>query len=318
MRVGIIGCGLIGQLHARLLAGLGCEIAAATDRALPRAQALAPLAFTDQEAMLATPLDLVCVCSPTPFHRDAVLAAAAHGRHVFLEKPMAETLDDALRMQAACDAAGVRLGLGFKMRFETLFATTRRLAAQGAIGRPRFLTLSFVQPVPPGERVWYVDVGVLRDMMVHPFDLACWWMDGAPEWVAARTARELGRAGEDKGFVTLGFPGGGNASLTAGYLEGYPDIAGRDDIVFQLVGEGGYILGQRPGRLTLVDHAGAREVPVPPVDAFQAELSAFLDAMRRGDAPPVSGQDGLRAQRVIEAAVLSAASNGFPQEVSHA
>lgn len=310
VRVGIVGCGLVGQLYGRTLRRLGAEVVAAADRVEARAAEVAPRAFPDAAAMLdgAQGLDLVCVCSPTPFHREAVMAAARHGRHVFLEKPMAETLADAEAMQDACARAGSVLGVGFKMRFETLFAEARRLVAAGAIGRPRYATFSFVQPVPPGERVWYVDVGVLRDMMVHPFDLACWLLDAAPVAVTARTEQELGRAGEDKGFVTLEYPGGGHAGIMAGYIEGYPEIAGRDDIVFQVVGEGGYLLGQRPDRLSLVDHGGVRAIPIQPVDAFEAELAVFLDALATGRAPPVTGRDGLRAQRIIEAAVRSAAS----------
>ncbi|WID98867.1 Gfo/Idh/MocA family oxidoreductase [Bosea vestrisii] len=313
MRIAIIGCGMIGRIHADRLAGLGHAIVAASDPDLERARAVAAggRAYQDHRDLLREGgIDVACVCSPTPHHHGAVMDCAAAGVHVFLEKPMSVTLDEGREMAAAMEAAGLALGFGFKMRFEAVFAEARRLVAEGTIGRPRYATFSFYQPTPPGERIWYADIGVLRDMLVHMIDLAGWLLDAGPSAVRARTDREIGRAGEDKAFIDIDFGERVEARIQGGYLADYPDVAGREDIVFQIVGERGYVLGKRPDLLLAVTADGSRTHALAPIDAFAAELKAFTDALAARELPPVTGRDGLRAQAMIDAAERSAAAGG--------
>src|SRR5690606_16063408 len=147
-------------------------------------------------------------------------------------------------------------------------------------------------------------------MLVHMIDMAGWMFDAEPVAVRARTGREIGRAGEDKAFIDIDFGGRIEARIQGGYLADYPDVAGREDIAFQIVGEGGYLLGKRPDLLIAVSGEGTRTQVVAPVDAFAAELKAFTEALARQESPPVSGGDGLRAQAVIDAAERSAAAGG--------
>jgi predicted dehydrogenase len=313
LRIAIIGCGMIGGIHAKRLAALGHAIVGTSDLDIERARAVAEdgRAFRDHRELLrAGGIDIACVCSPTPHHREAVLDCAAAGIHVFLEKPMAMTFDDGHEMTAAMSRAGLMLGFGFKMRFETVFASAHRLICDGAIGRPRYATFSFYQPTPPGERIWYADIGVLRDMLVHVIDLASWMLAAEPASVRARTGREIGRAGEDKAFIDIDFGDRIEARIQGGYLAEYPDVAGREDIVFQVVGERGYLFGKRPDLLIAVTAEGTRTHAVAPVDGFAAELRAFTEALARHETAPVDGRDGLRAQAVIDAAERSAAAGG--------
>jgi myo-inositol 2-dehydrogenase / D-chiro-inositol 1-dehydrogenase len=318
LRIAIIGCGMIGRIHADRLAALGHSIVGASDPDLERARVVAASgrACRDHRDLLREGgIDVACVCSPTPHHHGAVMDCAAAGAHVFLEKPMAVILDEGREMVAVMAAAGLALGFGFKMRFETVFATARRLVAEGAIGRPRYATFSFYQPTPPGERIWYADIGVLRDMLVHMIDLAGWVLDADPSAVRARTDREIGRAGEDKAFIDIDFGERVEARIQGGYLADYPDVAGREDVVFQIVGERGYVLGKRPDLLLTVTRDGSRTHALAPVDAFAAELKAFTEALAARELPPVTGRDGLRAQAVIDAAERSAAADGVKARV---
>jgi myo-inositol 2-dehydrogenase/D-chiro-inositol 1-dehydrogenase len=309
LRFGIVGCGMIGKIYAERLRALGQQVVAASDPDLGRAQAVATEGYADHREMFArSNLDVACICSPTQYHHRAVLDAAAAGIDVFLEKPMSVALAEAREMRAAMVSR--RVGFGFKMRFESVFAAAHAAIEAGEIGAPRFGTFSFYQPIPPGERIWYADVGVLRDMLVHMFDMASWLMAGEPQQVSARTAREIGRAGEDKAFVDIMFSNGRQARVQGGYMPDYPDVAGHEDIVFQIVGERGYLVGKRPDTLMVVNHAGARAVPIAIVDAFGAELKAYIAAMETGSVLPISDTDGLRAQAVIDAAERSAAKGG--------
>jgi predicted dehydrogenase len=308
LRFGIVGCGMIGRLYADRLRQLGYAVTAACDPDLSRAAELAPAgsAFRDHAEMFAAgALDVACICSPTPYHHGAVLDAAHHGLHVFLEKPMATTLAEAHEMSAAMTAAGRSLGFGLKMRFESVFSEAHRLVEEGCIGRVANAMFSFYQPLPPGERIWYANVGVLRDMLVHVFDLAAHLSDATPVRVRASTSSELGYAGEDSAAVDLVFDNGASAHVRGGYLPGFPDVAGREDIVFQLVGERGYIVGKRPDHLVLVNGSGARHRKIDPVDAFLAELRAFANAVGKGSPVPVGLPAGMMTQVIISAAETS-------------
>ncbi|WP_460452519.1 Gfo/Idh/MocA family protein [Alsobacter sp. SYSU BS001988] len=313
MRVAIIGCGMIGQIHADRMNKLGHQVVAACDVDLERARAAAGdgLICRDHRDLLRNGgVDVACVCTPTPLHHGAVMDCAAAGVNVFLEKPLAMTLADGCAMVGAMEKAGLALGFGLKMRFESVFSSARRLVAESAIGQPRYAVFSFYQPTPPGERIWYADVGVLRDMLVHMVDLAGWLLDARPVAVRARTDREIGRAGEDKAFLDISFGERVEARIQGGYVPDYPDVAGREDVVFQIVGERGYLLGKRPDLLVSVTSEGTRTHGIEPVDAFGAELQAFMQALAASEAPPVDGWEGLLAQAVIDAAERSATVGG--------
>ncbi len=308
LRFGIVGCGMIGRLYADRLRQLGYAVTAASDPDVSRAAELAPAGrgFRDHAEMFAAGgLDVACICSPTPYHHRAVVDAAQAGLHVFLEKPMATTLAEAREMSEAMAAAGRSLGFGLKMRFETIFAEAHRLVEEDGIGRVTNSMFSFYQPLPPGERIWYANVGVLRDVLVHVFDLAAHLSDATPVRVRASTGSELGYAGEDSAAVDLVFDNGASAHVRGGYLPGFPDVAGREDIVFQLVGERGYIMGKRPDHLVLVNGSGTRHHKISPADAFLAELGAFATAITKGSPVPVGLPAGMMTQVIISAAETS-------------
>jgi predicted dehydrogenase len=96
--------------------------------------------------------------------------------------------------------------------------------------------------------------------------------------------------------------------VLGGYVPDYPAIGGGPDMVFQIVGDGGYLLGRRPDRLSAVTRDGIRDFTIQPVDAFGAELVAFLDALTHGRPVPVPGEAGLLAQAIIATARASSDS----------
>ena len=311
IRVGIVGCGLIGRQYARRLGSLGAEIRALADPLPERAQAVARIcggaSYHDARGLLAAEaIDLLCVCSPTPYHYEAVMAAADLGRHVFCEKPLAETLGQAREMCRAAHEAGVTMGIGFKMRYEAVFARAKAMIEAGEIGKPLYSIFSYFQQVPPPERIWYTEFGTTRDNVVHAIDLSNWLLDRPPLRVSARLDNRLGFKGEDKVFLRIAYADGALASIHGGWVGGdYPQVAASDDILFQIVGEGGYIAGDRAGHLLSATRQGVERSRLQPIDSFSAELEAFLKALNRGEAPPVPAAAGLRAQAVIDAAFES-------------
>lgn len=311
IRVGIVGCGLIGRQYAQRLGRLGACVAAVADPMPERAQQVAAISgaadYRDARELLAREdIDLLCVCSPTPFHYQAVLAAAQRGRHIFCEKPLAETLKQAREMCRAAQAAGVMLGIGFKMRYEAIFARSKSMIEAGDIGTPLYSIFSYFQQVPPPDRIWYTDYGAARDNIVHAIDLSNWLLDQQPTQVTARLDESLGFKGEDKVFLQVAYPDGALASIHGGWVGGdYPQVAASDDIFFQIVGEAGYVAGDRAGHFVSATKRGIERFALDPVDSFTAELKAFLGALRSAQPPPIPGAAGLLAQAVIEAAFES-------------
>lgn len=310
-RVGIVGCGLIGRKHAEVFRECGHRVTAVADPVAANATALADAtgarAYLDPLDMLSREaLDIVSVCSPPADHPAAVIAAARRGIQVFCEKPMALTLAEARDMFRACQTAGVALGIGFKLRYEAAFRGAKGLIAEGVIGSPRLVYVTYFQPKP--RISWYLDVGTLRDTLVHAIDMVAWFLEQEPIAVQARLARRFNPKAEDLAHLWIEFPEG-QAGIAGGYFEEFPAVAGSDDICFQVVGTHGYIAGKRPNRLTLATSAGVEERTLAVEDGFRGELAAFLAAVRESRADiPVSAWHGLRSQAVIEAAYLSAAS----------
>ena len=146
-QVGIIGAGLIGRFHARGLHGLiklglvdACYVAVC-DRVENRAQEFALLAGLDRwtadaDELIASPeVNTVYVCTPTSEHMALVLKAAAAGKHVFCEKPLARTLADAQQMYDAVRNAGVRHQVGLILRHAPIFTVLKELAGDPELGR---------------------------------------------------------------------------------------------------------------------------------------------------------------------------------------
>lgn len=311
IRIGIAGCGLIGRQYAQRLSRLGAQVAAVADPLPERAQQVAAISgaasYSDARELLAAgAIDLLCVCSPTPFHYEAVMAAARCGRHIFCEKPLAEDLTQAREMCRAARDAGVAFGIGFKMRYEAIFARAKSLIEAGEIGPPLYAIFSYFQELPPPERNWYTDFGTTRDNVAHAIDLSNWLLGRPPVQVRARLDNRLGFKGEDKVFLQVAYGDGALASIHGGWVgRDYPKVAASDDLFFQIIGEAGYVAGDRAGHFLSASGRGIERRRLDPVDSFTAELEAFLMALSMSRPPPIPAEAGLVAQAVIEAAFES-------------
>ena len=158
-RIGLIGCGGIAGTWIKAVAehdDSRIELAYDVDAeaAERRAEEAGARALTDLDELLGSDVDLVIICTPNTTHRELVQRAAAAGKHVMCEKPMALNLADCEQMIAACDTAGVQLAIGHTIRFFGTFLTARRLIAAGAIGAPvagNFDRMGAAKPRPVGE-----------------------------------------------------------------------------------------------------------------------------------------------------------------------
>ncbi|BDY33072.1 MULTISPECIES: Gfo/Idh/MocA family oxidoreductase [Mycolicibacterium] len=305
LRFGLIGTGWIGRFHAESLAGRvpGATLVAAADPNLEAAQSIgAPRSYADPADLIADPaVDAVAISSPAATHTELVVAAARAGKHVFCEKPMALTLDDADRAIGAAADAGVALQVGFNRRFATDFATAHAAITAGTIGTPQMLRSLTRDPGISAEVAARVKPWtIFNETLIHDFDTLCWLNPGARVTeVYAQADALIHPQFADAGFldtsvVQMRFDNGAFAIAEASFqaVYGY-DVRG------EIFGSNGVLLaGREPaqaGRLnTELFH-----------DAYVAQFAHFVDSVRAGTTPSVTGHDARVALEIALAAAQS-------------
>ncbi len=178
VRIGVLGCGRIGRMHAELIARQvpSTQLAAVYDVVEAAAAAVAGElgarhAAAPEEILEATDVDAVAICSSTHTHIDLLVAAAAAGKAVFVEKPLALSLDDVDRGIAAAEVAGISVQVGFNRRFDPSHRYVHDRVATGEIGDVHLVRVSSRDPEPPP--LMYLDEsgGIFCDMTIHDFDM---------------------------------------------------------------------------------------------------------------------------------------------------
>jgi predicted dehydrogenase len=311
----------MGWAHARGWAATDADLVGVTARtrasATPLAERYGVEVFTDVEALIEA-VDIVDICVPTDLHKGLVLRAAAAGRHVLCEKPLALSIADAEAMIAACERAGVRLFVGMVVRFFPQYAAARRAVADGSIGDPGVLRFKRVAYQPTGDQGWFADEarsgGLLLDLMIHDFDAARWF-GGEVERVYARSVRgRIEDAPGDYALVTLRFASGAMALIEGGWV--YPPGTFRTG--FDLAGSAGVLEWNSdapdPLRSFLMrgDEAEVTRVGIPDsgtsTDPYALEIAHAYRAIRDGAPFVVGARDSLEALRIGLAARASVAS----------
>ncbi|MDF2825506.1 MAG: oxidoreductase [Mycobacterium sp.] len=174
------------------------------------------------DALAADDVDAVILCTPHKFHTEQIVAAAAHGKHVFCEKPLSGSGDDAQRAVEAMTAAGLKLGIGHERRFEPAVQKLRRAIADGELGTPlvfegNFSQDKFLDLAPDNWRLSAVEapVGPLSATGIHLVDLAI-SIFGRPTQVWARLSTQATTfANGDTLTITIAFEKGQTALITA-------------------------------------------------------------------------------------------------------
>ncbi|MDF2824687.1 MAG: dehydrogenase [Mycobacterium sp.] len=305
LRFGLIGTGWIGRFHADSLAQRvdGAALVAVADPNIQAAQAIgAARSYADPQRLIDDPdVDAVAISSPAATHTDLVVAAARAGKHVFCEKPMALTLEDADRAIAAADAAGVALQVGFNRRFDPDFAAAHDAVVGGSIGTPQLLRSLTRDPgisteVAARVRPWTI----FNETLIHDFDTLCWLNPGARvtevyAQAAALIHPQFAAQGHlDTAVVQLRFDNGAFAVAEASFqaVYGY-DVRG------EIFGSGGVVLAGRPP-----ESAGKLNTELF-ADAYVAQLAHFVASVRSGVAPTVTGHDARVALEIALAAAES-------------
>jgi len=320
MRVGIIGAGSMGTTHAAGWAATPAQFVGVAADDVPGAEALAARygvrAYPSLAAILPD-VDVVDICTPTHLHYEMVLTAAAAGKQIICEKPLARTVEQGQTVIRACRVAGVRLLVAHVVRFFPQYARAQALVADGQVGRPGVLRLargSYRPKRPLGN--WFLDVeksgGLVLDLMIHDFDYAR-WVAGEVESVFARS---IGAghpdAPIDYGLAILRHRGGALSHVTGAWA--YPPPTFRTAL--EIAGDGGLIgfdsEATAPIELLLrQDDAGTAPdvaVPASPLleSPYTTEIKEFYAALAHDGPVRVTAEDGLAALQIALAAAESA------------
>lgn len=267
-----------------------------------------------QERLLAHPdVDVVCICTPSGQHAAQTIAAAEANKHVLVEKPMAVNLADADIMTAACERAGVKLGVVLQRRTEPLFRSIYDAIQAGDLGALTLgvVTMPYHRPQAYFDQAdwrgtWALDGGgVLMNQGIHLVDLLIWYMGDPVEVKAYADVLQRDIEVEDTLAATLRFANGSLATITA-TTTAAPGFPHRIEIYGT---QGGIqVEGESAGRWTLVDPATATRRPPetrPPADAGAgadprgiapsghiAIVHDFIEALRGDRVPEIDGAEG--------------------------
>jgi UDP-N-acetylglucosamine 3-dehydrogenase len=277
LRIGVIGVGVMGSNHARVLAGLpGVELVGVADPDRPQARfvanALGTTAVDEVEALLPLGVDAVTIAAPTHLHRDIALTCIQRGIHVLVEKPIASNPEEGRSIVAAARRAGVTLMVGHVERFNPAVDTIKE-----AIRGEEILSISItrVGPYPPRMS----NVGVVIDLAVHDIDLIRWFTDSEIEEVQPLTASAMAER-EDIALLQFRTTSGVLAQINTNWLTPFKartvHVATRDK----------YIIGDLLTR-TVTECFG-----------FQPDGSYSMRHLSVGSAPVVSGEEGVASLEI--------------------
>jgi myo-inositol 2-dehydrogenase / D-chiro-inositol 1-dehydrogenase len=326
LRVGIVGVGRIGRMHADLLAREipGAAVSAVFDPHAPAARDAAErlgVTATDtaQELIEAADVDAVAICSSTDTHADLIVAAARAGKAIFCEKPVSLDLAEVDRALAAVDAAGVPFQIGFNRRFDPAHASIRAAVSAGAIGEPHLVRITSRDPAPPPLEYVKHSGGLFLDMTIHDFDMARFVTGSEVVEVFARGAVRVepsfGEVGDvDTAVVTLTHADGCLTTIDNSRRAAY----GYDQRV-EVFGSEGMARSDNPTTHTgvVATSAGVTHTTLPYffleryVPSYVREWEAFVAAVRDGGQTPVGTVDA-RAPLVIGLAAWRSVREGRP------
>ena len=325
-RVGIVGAGLMGNWHAERWRGLPVELAGFYNRSRPAAEASVARfggeVFGSLEALVNS-VDIVDVCTPTPAHKEGVLAAARAGKAVVCEKPLARHLSDAKEMVKACEAAGVPLFVGHVVRFFPQYVAAKKALDRGDLGEPGVIRLVRAGVFPRATPdTWYNSFeqggGVVMDLSIHDLDFARWCF-GSVERVFARGLTFTGKSMLDHALVALRFENG-----ALGHVEGsWASPPSTFRTALEIAGSEGVVewdaTDPAPLQASLkVTDEAEQKVPqsadnplAPADDPYRQELEHFLHVLEHGGPFRVTPQDALAALK-LSLATIEALRSGRP------
>ncbi len=320
--IGVLGVGAMGKRHAENIRRLVPEatLVAVADVAADQARQVAAEleiehGFASLEDMLERKnIDCVVIATPDKFHAQAIRAAAAAGKHILCEKPLALSLADAHAALEAVAKAGVHLQIGFMRRYDPGYAAAMKRIEAGEIGEPVvFKSIGRDKDAPPISSYQSKLNGMLfYNNTIHDFDLARWLMRDEVKEVQAYATVAIRPEVAEFGDIVAGVVNLKYGRGAIGNIESFVQAVYGYDIRTEIAGSKGSILIgslQQTSVTVLTCDGGTQKLADHFLtrfdDAYVAEVQDFVQSMLHDRAPRVSGEDGLRALEIAVAAEQS-------------
>ncbi|MFV2066938.1 MAG: Gfo/Idh/MocA family oxidoreductase [Pirellulales bacterium] len=322
LQFALIGAGRAGLVHARNLKtrALRAELAILCDanrdglEAESRSLGIETVTSDYRDSIQRDEIDAVIIATPTFLHCEIACAAAGAGKHIFLEKPMALTVNECRRINAAVETANVKLQIGFMRRFDERFMRAKEMIDSGELGRVMMIKSTGRGPGGPGP--WMYDLarsnGIIAEVNSHDIDSLSWFAGSPLRRVYSEShnfkcpdAKQQYPDFYDNFIANFRFQ-----NDTLGVIDGTcPAHYGYDARVEVLCEKGVVFVGntaeQGVTKVTLDGTVASRAFKSWRnlfQEAYVAELRHFVDCLMEDKRPPVTGQDGLRAVAAVVAA----------------
>ncbi len=325
VRLAIVGTGGMGSYHAvGIKDDPDVEVTWAVDLDLERANRLAAatgatVTASLDDALADPELDAVLVALPTSLHRMATEKAAAAGKHVFCEKPIARTVEDGQAMVAACDAAGVTLMIGHVVRFFPEWARIKEILDSGELGQVAMVRAKRTNPPVQERSPWFADVekngGVVLDLMVHDLDTLGWLFGPVERLYAQGLTYTPHQPKRDFAYASIRYRNGVIAHIESSWAHANHRTA------IEVAGQYGLISfdSERASTLTIERNTPVNDDLDRPKRAYTRpgtgphlrELRHFIHCLKSGEPVLIPGPDGVRTISLANAA-LDSMRTGLP------
>jgi len=318
--ISVLGCGRIGKMHAGIIANLpGCRLAAVYD---PLEAVAAEVATAQQcqhaptaEAAIAA-ADAVLIATSTPTHADLIELAVQHGKAVFCEKPIDLSIDRVRQLrQKIGDAEAAKVQIGFQRRFDPGCRAAREALTRGEIGELHQVIITTRDPRPAPYAYFKASGGIFRDMVIHDFDLARFYLGEDPVEIFAvanvLVDEKIGSEchDHDTTMVILRTASGKQCHINNSRSAAY----GYDQRV-ELFGSGGMLIAENQPEHNLRRYTPSQTGIGPRFmdffieryrEAYRDSIVSFVDSVKTNTPPISSFEDGEKALCLSEAAYQS-------------
>ena len=300
IKAGVIGAGAMGQHHVRIYHEMeNVELVGISDVSETRVKELSEQydtnGFTDYKELLAQGLDAVSIVVPTTLHMAVGLDVIASGANLLVEKPIADTLENAEKLTRAAEDAGVKLMVGHIERFNPAVTKLKEIIDSGLLGKIVSISTRRVGPYNPRIR----DVGVILDIGVHDIDVISYLYGKSVNEVYSIAGADI-HSFEDHAAIVLRFDHEFSGIVETNWLTPHKvrklTVIGIDGVAY---------LDYIDQTVELHDGEWIRKAKVEEAEPLKRELEHFIDSISSGNEPSTSGKDGIHALKVAMAAIES-------------
>ena len=302
LNVGVIGCGSWGSNHARVYNDLkNASLIAVADKKKETARDIGERFrvdwYTDPYELLKDPnIEAVSICTPTLTHAEFSLNAIEEDKHILVEKPMTDTIEEAKKLIDAAYNKGVHLAVGFVERFNPAVSEALNLISQGEIGEVILAHTRRVSKRP----IRIGDIGVIKDLAIHDIDIVNQIFRGDIESIFS-TAGSIAHSFEDYANIIIRFNGNRSAFIETNWL------TPRKIRQLIITGTEGLVNIEYINQQIIVENNERLFQPFLEYgEPLRRELDSFVSRILKDEPPEVTGLDGLRALEICEAAIKSA------------